>query len=98
MTTFSAADLQAAIILQAKLLDARARGGIVRVLREAGDKQLTPSQIAAACGLKPVNVRKLLARMLKNGTVEKATYGKYTFPSSRPVTLSLLASLLETSR
>jgi hypothetical protein len=54
------------------------RGAIVDALGEAGAGPLTPHQIAAACGFKPVNVRNMLARLLTDGVVEKATYGKYT--------------------
>jgi predicted transcriptional regulator of viral defense system len=45
--------------------------------RELRDQALTPNQIAASCGAKPVNVRKMLARMTAKGIVKRIGYGKY---------------------
>jgi hypothetical protein len=53
------------------------RTGIVEALQEAGNDPLTPNQIAAHCGMKPVNVRKMLAKLLAEGAIKKASYGKY---------------------
>jgi RecA-family ATPase len=59
------------------------RNVIVEALQEAGSEPLTPNQIAAHCGFKPVNVKKMLARLLADGVVEKPTYGKYTIKKQR---------------
>jgi hypothetical protein len=77
ITIISAKDLQA-MTFPAAGLQTGVRRIIVRALEEAGDKNLTPSQIATACGLKPVNVRRLLSRMRREGTVKSVTYGKYS--------------------
>jgi AAA domain/Bifunctional DNA primase/polymerase, N-terminal len=53
------------------------RVAIVTALEEADGTPLSPNQIATACGLKPINVRKLLAKMVTEGTVKKVGYGKY---------------------
>jgi DNA-binding IclR family transcriptional regulator len=37
----------------------------------------TPTEIAAAAGLRPVNVRQSLLRMAKDGLVRRAERGKY---------------------
>ena len=57
------------------------RTAIVAALEEAGTEALTPNQIASACGAKPVPVRKMLARLLKDGVVKKTAYGKYILAS-----------------
>jgi predicted transcriptional regulator len=54
------------------------RSVIVDALQEAGSEPLGPHQIAAHCGMKAVNVRKMLAKLLAEGVIKKATYGKYT--------------------
>jgi hypothetical protein len=54
------------------------RIAIVAALEEAGTEPLTPNQIASACGMKPVAVRKMMTRLLKDGVVKKASYGKYS--------------------
>jgi AAA domain len=59
---------------------------IVDALSEAGAEPLTPNQIAAACGLKSVNVKKMLARLLADGVVKKASYGKYILATPARVT------------
>jgi predicted transcriptional regulator len=60
------------------------RGVIVDALGEAGAGPLTPNQIAAACGMKAANVRKILAKLLAEGVIKKASYGKYVL--STPAT------------
>jgi predicted transcriptional regulator len=62
------------------------RSVIVDALSEAGAEPLTPNQIAAACGLKSVNVKKMLARLLADGVVKKASYGKYILATPARVT------------
>jgi RecA-family ATPase len=52
---------------QQKILDA---------LREAEQGQ-TPTQIAAATGMKRVNIGLLLAKLVRDGMVQKIKYGKY---------------------
>jgi chromosome segregation and condensation protein ScpB len=58
------------------------RTTIVEALLKASDVPLTPNQIAACCGTKPVNVRVLLAKMMADGIVKKAAYGHYTLRGS----------------
>jgi predicted ATP-dependent serine protease len=53
------------------------RGAILAALEEAGEP-LGPNEIAAAVGAKPVNVRKLLAKLASEGRIEKVKYGKYS--------------------
>src|SRR5262249_27537873 len=50
------------------------RQAIVTVLREANDP-LTPSDIAAAAGMKVTVVKVLLGKLLKEGAVGKVGYG-----------------------
>jgi RecA-family ATPase len=50
---------------------------IFKTLEEAGDEALGPQQIAAETGMKTGNIRRLLSKMAKDGTVTKAGYGKY---------------------
>lgn len=57
------------------------RVAVVAALEEAGDEPLSPNQIATVCGLKSANIRKLLTRMVAEGVVKKAGYGKYTLAS-----------------
>jgi AAA domain len=55
-----------------------ARTAIIKVLEEVRDEPLTPQQIAAATGIKAVNVRNLLPRMVLDGVVKKAPgFGRY---------------------
>jgi RecA-family ATPase len=62
------------------------RTTIAKALDEAGKEPLTPQQIAAETGMKAGNVKMLLRRMLKDGAVKKASYGKYvrTTPDRPP--------------
>jgi hypothetical protein len=62
------------------------RSVIVNALEEAGSEPLTPNQIAAHTGMKPVNVRRLLAKLLADGVIKKASYGKYTLAARETVT------------
>ncbi|MFZ0150093.1 MAG: AAA family ATPase [Xanthobacteraceae bacterium] len=59
------------------------RAAIVKAMEEAGSEALTPNQIAAHCGMKPVNVRNLIAKLLVEDVIEKASYGKYTLKGSK---------------
>ena len=52
------------------------RTAILNALDEAGEP-IGPSGIAAATGMRAVNVRKLLAKLVKEGVVEKAARGRY---------------------
>ena len=52
------------------------RAAIVEALATASEP-LAPSDIAAATGMKPPNVKFLLRKMLNDGEVEKMAYGKY---------------------
>jgi hypothetical protein len=52
------------------------RGRILRALDEAGEP-IGPMDIASAAGMKPANVRALLLKMQRDGTVEKEAYGRY---------------------
>jgi hypothetical protein len=58
------------------------RSVIVNALEEAGSEPLTPNQIAAHAGMKPGNVRRLLAKVLAEGVIKKASYGKYTLATA----------------
>ena len=62
------------------------RTAIVAALEEAGAEPLTPNQIASTCGAKPVNVKKMLARLLADGVVKKASYGKYILVAAAAAT------------
>jgi RecA-family ATPase len=53
------------------------REKILEALAEAKDEPLGPNQIAAATGLKPTNVRKLLQAMKADGLLKTKGYGKY---------------------
>jgi AAA domain len=64
------------------ILKSTQRRGIVAALEEAGTEPLTPNQIAAHWGMKPANVKMLLARLLADGVVKKASYGKYILAST----------------
>jgi Mn-dependent DtxR family transcriptional regulator len=52
------------------------RSAIRTAVREASEP-ITPTDIAAETGMKAVNVKKLVAKLVKEGAIEKATYGKY---------------------
>jgi hypothetical protein len=52
------------------------RRTILTVLDEAGEP-IGPNDIAAATGMRATNVRFLLGKLLKEGTIEKVGYGKY---------------------
>jgi DNA-binding IclR family transcriptional regulator len=54
------------------------RSTIIVALEEAGSDPLGPNQIAAATGMKAGNIRRLLGKMVSEGVVRKAGYGKYT--------------------
>jgi hypothetical protein len=56
------------------------RTTILQAMEEAGEP-VSPKDIADASGMKPVNVRKLLGKLVKEGVVEKARYGKYRIKS-----------------
>jgi biotin operon repressor len=50
---------------------------ILKAFAEANDEPLSPHQIAAATGMKPANVRKLMQSMKNDGLIKSAKYGKY---------------------
>jgi AAA domain/IclR helix-turn-helix domain len=52
------------------------RTAILDVIREAGEP-VGPNDIANAAGMKATNVRFLLGKLVKDGAVRKAAYGKY---------------------
>jgi RecA-family ATPase len=56
------------------------RTAILQAMEEAGEP-VGPNDIAAAIGMKAVNVRFLLGKLVKEGVVEKARYGKYRIKS-----------------
>jgi predicted Rossmann fold nucleotide-binding protein DprA/Smf involved in DNA uptake len=53
------------------------RNTILAALDEAGGEPLGPNDIAAATGMRAGNVRKLVGKLLKEGAIERAGYGKY---------------------
>jgi DNA polymerase I-like protein with 3'-5' exonuclease and polymerase domains/RecA-family ATPase len=53
------------------------RETILTALAEAKGEPLSPHQIAAATGMRPVNVRKLMQSMKADGMIKAAKYGKY---------------------
>lgn len=59
------------------------RQAILDELAEADGKPLSTSQIATALGKKSANVSHLLKRLLGEGQVAKAGYGKWTLPDPR---------------
>jgi hypothetical protein len=52
------------------------RSTVLQAVDEA-EEPIAPNAIAAATGMRTANVRKLLAKLAKDGAIEKATYGKY---------------------
>jgi hypothetical protein len=62
------------------------RVGIVDALQDAGAEPLGPRQIATHTGMKSVNIRQLLTKLLAEGVVKKASYGKYTLATVPSVT------------
>jgi RecA-family ATPase len=52
------------------------RRTILQALTEAGEP-LGPNTIATATGMKATNVRRLLLKLLRDGEIKKAGYGKY---------------------
>jgi RecA-family ATPase len=55
------------------------RSAVVEALKEAGEP-LTAGQTATACGMRARNVRNLLTRMRRDGSVVKSARGKYALP------------------
>jgi RecA-family ATPase len=55
------------------------RSTIIAAITEAGEP-ITPTDIAAVAGMKVTNVKKLLAKLVKDGAIEKAGYGRYHTP------------------
>jgi hypothetical protein len=53
------------------------REAILNAFAEANDEALSPHEIAAATGMKPANVRKLMQSMKADGMIKPAKYGKY---------------------
>ena len=53
-----------------------ARKDIIAAMREI-ELPASPAEIATAADMKPNNVKKLLLKMVQDGAVEKANYGKY---------------------
>jgi AAA domain len=52
------------------------RQAVLDAITEAGEP-VGPNNIAAEIGVRAVNVRKLLSKLVKEGVVEKMAYGKY---------------------
>jgi AAA domain/RepB DNA-primase from phage plasmid/IclR helix-turn-helix domain len=52
------------------------RTTVLKAIEEAGEP-IGPNDIAAATGMKAGNIRRLLGKLLKEGAVEKAAYGRY---------------------
>jgi RecA-family ATPase len=52
------------------------RTTILEAIQEAGEP-VSPNNIAAATGMRSGNVRRLLGKLVKEGDIEKAGYGKY---------------------
>jgi hypothetical protein len=53
------------------------RTTILQALAEADSNPLGPNEIAAACGMKSGNVRRLLGKLKTDGLVTNPSYGKY---------------------
>jgi RecA-family ATPase len=52
------------------------RAAVLQAIEEAGEP-VGPNDIASATGMKAANVRRLLGKLVKEGAITKATYGKY---------------------
>lgn len=52
------------------------RGAVLAAIAEASEP-ITPTDIAADTGMKAANVKKLLAKLVKEGAIEKASHGHY---------------------
>jgi hypothetical protein len=76
-TSSARVSMRRSILISSRVVKPKARTAVVEALKRAGDGPLTPNQIASRCGMKPVNIRGLLATMLADGVVKKASYGKY---------------------
>jgi RecA-family ATPase len=53
------------------------RNAILEAIREAGEP-IGPGVIAAETGMRVVNVKKLVAKLFKEGAIEKPSYGHYS--------------------
>ena len=61
-----------------------ARSTVIKALEEANGEPLGAQQIAAATGMKPANVRQLLATMKREDLITAtSTYGKYVIAGAR---------------
>ena len=61
-----------------------ARSTVIKALEEANGEPLGAQQIAAATGMKPANVRQLLATMKREGLITAtSTYGKYVIAGAK---------------
>jgi predicted transcriptional regulator len=66
----------------------RERATILGAISDATEP-IGPNEIAAAAGMKPTNVRQLLRKLVKDGAVSKADYGRYTVTATAtPITRS----------
>jgi hypothetical protein len=59
------------------------RTTIIKVLEAAGTEPLGAQQIAAETGMKATNVRFLLGKLLRDGAIEKVSFGKYQVPKRK---------------
>jgi hypothetical protein len=65
------------------------RVAVLQAIEEAAGDPVGPNDIAGATGMKAVNVRKLLGKLLAEGAVEKKGYDKYRIRSgASPATLA----------
>jgi len=66
----------------------RERATVLGAISDATEP-IGPNEIAAAAGMKPTNVRQLLRKLVKDGAVFKADYGRYTVTATAtPITRS----------
>jgi hypothetical protein len=79
------------------------RTTVLQAIEEAEGKPVGPNEIAAATGMKAGNIRRLLGKLVKQGVIEKASYGKYRTRSAAsgatqappdPASLSALAAVV----
>jgi RecA-family ATPase len=63
------------------------RAAVLTAIDEAGGP-IGPNDIAGATGMKAMNVRYLLSQLVKEGAIEKASYGKYRSKSGAPKTFA----------